>query len=272
VIFICVSLLIRSISLLMSLWGAKVSSDKPFVLERDEFVGTGIYNAALLSSSGSSVHLYLHTENDKFLVGTFRPGSVEQFPLTVEISPDDDNTYQFSVEPSGSEVHLTGALILPEMSGFPPGGFDSDEDDLIGLQEVDDDDDDDEDEGANIVDVTHEETKPKLGKLTQIKITQEDKLQDTKLAVEKPKEGMEKKPKTKPPAQSGQPSAVKTDQSASEGDGKKGKKRPAQGEHQTPGKKQKVEGTVSCSQCPKKFQNEQALSQHINSKHADKKQ
>jgi len=263
----------------MSLWGAKVSSNQPCVLAgSDDFVGTGIYNAALVSANGGSVHLYLHIGTDKFLVGTFRAGSVEQIPLTIEISPDDDSTYQFSVEPNGSEVHLTGALIEPD--GFPEGydDIESDDDDLIGLREGDDD----EGEAPNIEDVTNELKPGKAKHIKMIRSPEDDKPQDafkhepkqeTK-PVEKPKEVKEKKPKTgvKPqPAQSGQPTAVKTEQTASEGDGKKGKKRPASGEQQPSVKKQKVEGTVSCSNCPKRFQNEQALAQHINSKHADLK-
>jgi len=143
----------------MSLWGGKVTSSQPLEIKAKDDQNTGIYNAALVSSSGNNpVHLHLSLDGkEKFVVGTFRPGVVEQFPLTIEIYASDEATYSFSVTPDNSEVHLVGSLLEPaeEIYGPPFGDSDSellesDEAEIVG-----------DDDGPAVIEVDEAEEKAK---------------------------------------------------------------------------------------------------------------
>jgi len=262
----------------MALWGAKVSHAEPFVLKgRDDF-NIGVYNAALASCNPNHpVHLYLGIDDEKFLLGTFRPGSVDQFAITVEITTQDENTYTFSVEPDKSEVHLTGALLDIE----PPYMFntsDDDDDEFLhahGLDGDDDDDDDDDledsdEDGGPAIEELQEE-RPRLEQAKKVKAAPEKAQQPV---AEHVHSGDKKGSKG---GKGGKPVVTKSDEKAKEPPKaeapkaeQQGGKRPAPPQaEQPPGKRQKTDGTgsVKCAHCDRTFNSATACEQHAKSKH-----
>jgi len=280
----------------MALWGAKVTFDKPLELSADEDYNTGIYNAALLSASNGNtpVHLFLQIGQEKYLVGTFRPNSVEQFPLTIEIYTTDDNSYKFTVS-SESEVHLTGSLLEPQdddhmgnMYGGAPLGSDSDDDDMLDAEGADAD-------SPAVEEVNEEPTRrlPEPKALKEKGPKGESKAKKEKPAQEQPVEIQDnaKTPKTKKGKKAANPEALDeapaeaNKQPSKEKSGpaeantqppkekstptseKKGQKRPADDTQQQQAKKQKTEGSIPCPQCTRKFTTEQGRDQHVKHVH-----
>jgi len=291
----------------MALWGAKVTFDKPLELSADEDYNTGIYNAALLSASNGNtpVHLFLQIGQEKYLVGTFRPNSVEQFPLTIEIYNNEDNSYKFTVS-AESEVHLTGSLLEPDMGsmyGGAPFDSDSDDDEMLDAEGADAD-------GPEVEEVNEEprrlpvlkETKalkekgPKGESSAKKEKPVENQLVETQdhSKTAKTKKGKKaanpevdeapaeankqpSKEKSAPTEANKQPSKEKSapaeankqpsKEKSAPGSDKKGQKRPAEDTQQPHVKKQKTEGSIPCSQCTRKFTSEQGRDQHVKHVH-----
>jgi len=90
----------------MTLWGAKVSSNKPVILESTESRALSVTRAALVR--GSEAVLNIEIEGAPFTLGTLRKDKKSNFELDLNVWEGNQAKYSVSVTGIGSEVHLTG--------------------------------------------------------------------------------------------------------------------------------------------------------------------
>jgi len=276
----------------MTLWGGKVTEGKPLLVEA-ELTPLHLTRAALAgtrnkSDKASATVLSLTIGGESYVIGTLRPGQVEQLDLGLNVHGDSGKSYYLNVEGPG-EVHVTGELIIDYHDDYSLDDSEMGEEGEGGLYGIGASGSSDDGEG----DEMELDDQPKKKKPTSIRIEEVTDSKEDAAGLTQGKKGnqgaspktaaspktkpaagagSEKKasPGAKPPAAAGAAAAAKKGKVEKEaGDGLQGKKRPAEGapDDATPNKKQKTEGTFKCPQCDRNFTADKGLQQHLKDKH-----
>jgi len=263
--------------------GGKVSEGKPLLLETENTWPLFLLRAALAGTRGkvdkaAATVLTLTIGGESHVLGTFRPGQMEQFKLNMSVHNENGKSYYLNVEGPG-EVHILGETLPPD--------FDSDDDFLQKYGDADE---------SIPSDLSSSEGDEALNPKTSIRIEelQEDHGDEMDLGsdedddeleglADEDEEDDELPPPakgTKLPAGGKGKEGAAPNKAASPAAGKalptsaeKGKKRPADGSPASAPaeKKQKMEGPASgahkCAQCEKVCNTAQGLLQHMKDKH-----
>jgi len=120
----------------MSLFGLKITSNKPGVLFPAEDQHLIITQAAIAESQGGDQVLTITIGGDEFTLGTLRKGSKDEIPLNLHLLAGTETTYYMNLKGEG-EVHLTGC--------YQPDAIEEDSDDSLGMDHMEDTDSEEED-------------------------------------------------------------------------------------------------------------------------------
>jgi len=113
----------------MTLWGAKVNSNKPVILESTENRALSVTRAALVR--GSEAVLNVEIDGNPFSLGTLRKDKKSNFELDLNVWEGTREKYSVSVTGQGSEVHLTGYYHPPAFNELVDDDDSSDIEDEI---------------------------------------------------------------------------------------------------------------------------------------------
>jgi len=130
--------LLKPYNMSVEFFSAVLKKDKPYEAQPPEGFVLNITNAAAISSGKEAIVLKVVTtglegEKVEAVLGTLRPGTVDQFQLNLVFGFDVPS--KFFITGNG-EVHLSGY--------YQPGP--QDDDDMEGYPDMDEEDDEDEDE------------------------------------------------------------------------------------------------------------------------------